>query len=265
MADGDDKNQRQRPGARLRVKLAHTQEEVRASQKLRYRVFAEEMGASVHSEHPGEEADHYDPYCQHLMVWDEASDRVISSTRILTGHMVRKAGGFYSEGEFDLSQVLRLPGNFIELGRTCVDPDFRSGAAIGMLWAGLAQFIDLNRIDYLIGCASIPLQDGGASAHAIMEQMRARHMAPEHVRVVPHRTVPPAEGEVSRRGAATPPLLKAYLRVGAWVCGEPCWDPDFGVADVFVLLDVDNLQERYVRHFMNRGENVPRSDYALAS
>jgi putative hemolysin len=265
MADSENSDNRRRAGARLRVKLAHSQDEVRASQRLRYRVFAEEMGATVHSEHPGEEADHYDPYCQHLMVWDEAAGRVISSTRILTGQMVKKAGGFYSEGEFDLSRVLRLPGNFIEIGRTCVDPDFRSGAAIGMLWAGLAQFIDLNRIDYLIGCASIPMTDGGATTNAIMAQLRARHMAPEHLRVTPRKAVPLSDARLPDDQVSMPPLLKAYLRVGAWVCGEPCWDPDFGVADVFVLLDVDNLQERYVRHFMNRSENVQRSDYALAS
>lgn len=264
MADSDNTEKPRRAGARLRVKLAHSQDEVRASQRLRYRVFAEEMGATVHTDNPGEEADRYDPYCQHLMVWDESNGRVISSTRILTGQMVKKAGGYYSEGEFDLTRVLRLPGNFIEIGRTCVDPEFRSGAAIGMLWAGLAQFIDLNRIDYLIGCASIPMHDGGAATHAIMEQLRGRHMAPEHVRVIPRKAVPATGTPTVNDAVAMPPLLKAYLRVGAWVCGEPCWDPDFQVADVFILLDVDNLQQRYVRHFL-RGQGTQRAKYALAS
>lgn len=253
------------PRPRLQVKLAHSEDEVRATQRLRYRVFAEEMGAEVHTIAPEVEADHYDPFCQHLLVQDAASGRVVSSTRILTRQMVHRAGGFYSESEFDLGGILRLPGNFMEMGRTCVDPDFRSGAAIGMLWAGLAQFIELNRIDYLIGCASIPMQDGGALAHGIMAQLRESHLSPEHLRVTPKKPLPPAEAVYGAdTSPAMPPLLKAYLRVGAWVCGEPCWDPDFQVADVFILLDVDNLQQRYVRHFL-RGQGTQRAKYALAS
>lgn len=248
---------------RLQVKLAHTEEEVLATQRLRYRVFAEEMGAEVHTSAPEVEADDYDPYCQHLLVQDATTGRVVSSTRILTRQMVRRAGGFYSESEFDMGGILGLPGNFMEIGRTCVDPDFRSGAAIGMLWAGLAQFIELNQIDYLIGCASIPMTDGGALAHGIMDRLREHHMAPDHLRVTPYRPLPPATGS-GGASPAMPPLLKAYLRVGAWACGEPCWDPDFQVADVFILLDVDNLQQRYVRHFL-RGEGTHRTRYAMAS
>ena len=140
-----------------------------------------------------------------------------------------------------------------------------SGAAIGMLWAGLAQFIELNRIDYLIGCASIPMYDGGGLAHRIMDQLRESHLSPEHLRVTPRKPLPPAEARYGADSSpAMPPLLKAYLRVGAWVCGEPCWDPDFQVADVFILLDVDNLQQRYVRHFL-RGQGTQRAKYALAS
>jgi putative hemolysin len=259
------------PGAaRLQVKLAHSEAEVRESQRLRYRVFAEEMGAQVQVCEPGLEADAYDRHCQHLVVRDLRGDRVVSSTRILTRPVARRAGGFYSEGEFELGGILRLPGSFMEIGRTCVDPDYRSGAAIGMLWAGLAQFIELNRIDYLIGCASISMADGGAGLRAMMAPLRERHMSPEHLRAIPHRPVPGLEGGAGAAPEATgapplPPLLKAYLRVGAWVCGEPCWDPDFGVADLFILLDVENLQERYVRHFLNRSDPVQRPSYALAS
>jgi len=253
------------PRPRLQVKLAHSDEEVLATQRLRYRVFAEEMGAEVHTAAPEVEADRYDPHCQHLLVLDAASGKVVSSTRILTRPMVARTGGFYSQNEFDIDAILRMPGNFMEMGRTCVDPDFRSGAAIGMLWAGLAQFIELNRIDYLIGCASIPMQDGGVLAHGIMGELRAHHMAPDHLRVTPRRPLPGVAGALPAGSApAMPPLLKAYLRVGAWACGEACWDPDFQVADVFVMLDVDNLQQRYVRHFL-RGQGSQRPSYALAS
>jgi len=114
------------------------------------------------------------------------------------------------------------------------------------------------------GCASIPMHDGGALAHGIMNQLRQHHMSPEHLRVTPKRALPAAGIVPAEDSPSIPPLLKAYLRVGAWACGEPCWDPDFRVADVFVMLDVDNLQQRYVRHFL-RGQGTRRAKYAMAS
>jgi putative hemolysin len=248
---------------RFDVSLAHHPDEVAETQRLRYRVFALEMGAEVHAP-DGIEQDRYDPFCHHLYVRDARTRQVVSSTRILTRAGAERAGGFYSQGEFDLSRVAGLPGELIEIGRTCVHRDHRSGAAIGMLWAGLAGFIELNRVDYLIGCASVPMGDGGLQAAAIMEQLRARHLSPEALRVTPRRPLPPVRLDANVR-PVLPALLKAYLRLGAWVCGEPCWDPAFGVADLFVLLDVDRLETRYVRHFLERNGAAPPRVYAVAS
>jgi putative hemolysin len=248
---------------RFEVALAHGPEEVAETQRLRFRVFGQEMGARVYAP-GGLEQDRFDPFCHHLYVRDAGSGELVSSTRILTGRGARSAGGFYSEGEFDLGPIAALGGEVIEIGRTCVHRDHRSGAAIGMLWAGLAGFVELNRVDYLFGCASVPMRDGGVQAAAIMDQVRGRHLSPGHLRVTPRHPLPEVRLDAKVR-PVVPPLLKAYLRLGAWVCGEPCWDEAFGVADIFVLLDVDRLETRYVRHFLERAGAAPPRLYAVAS
>ncbi len=239
--------------SRLKVQLAMNADDVQRSQRLRHRVFVLEMGAQAQVDENGCEHDDYDPFCQHLLVIDQDSDEVIASTRILTDSQARAAGGFYSANEFDLGMIDRLPGRVMEIGRTCVHPDHRNGATIGMLWQGLARFMDIHRIGHLFGCASIPMQDGGIGARKIMEELRGKFMAPEDQRVAPRTPLPRFDGaSTSESTMRMPPLLKAYMRLGAQICGEPCWDPEFDCADIFILLDVERLQSRYHRHFVQR-------------
>ncbi|MEJ2479605.1 MAG: GNAT family N-acyltransferase [Acidihalobacter sp.] len=239
----------------LVAELATTQQQVRESQRLRYRVFAEEMGAHVHTALPGHEADAYDRYCHHLLVRNRRSGEVVASARILTDTQSRLCGGFYSESEFDFSAVLARPGRVIEIGRTCVAPDCRNGAAIGVLWSALARFMIIHRVDYMIGCASISLRDGEGRARAIAEHVRTRHFAPEALRTHPHNPLgATAAGDLA---VTMPPLLRAYLRLGAWVCGAPCLDREFNVADLPILLDVDRVDPRYMRHFVHSKAAAP--------
>jgi len=241
----------QKPQNKLKVELAISEADIRASQRLRYQIFAEEMGAQLPSSAEQLDKDRYDPYCQHLLVKDTLSGEVVGSTRILSERQARKAGGFYSESEFDLSRLLPLQGHSIEIGRTCIHPHYRKGRALTLLWAALAKYMDQHQVDYLFGCASIPMQDGGYVAHSIMEDLRKDHMADEAYRVSPTLTLPEVN-ELPADIVGMPPLLKAYLRLGLKVCGEACWDPDFNVADVFVLLDRSQIDPRYVRHYMGR-------------
>ncbi|HPE60862.1 MAG: GNAT family N-acetyltransferase [Thiothrix sp.] len=240
--------------AHLSVELASTPEQVLESQRLRYRIFAGEQGALLENAHEGIDRDHHDDWCQHLLVRDNRSTELVGSTRILSTPDARRAGSFYSEAEFDLRTLFpHLHGNVIEIGRTCIHPDYRNGTGISLLWSGLAHFIETRQVDYLFGCASISMQDGGAQVMAIMDSLRARHLAPAELRVTPRlrvRHTPPA-CQVS-----LPPLLKAYLRLGAWIGGEPCLDPDFNVADVFILLDIRCLNPRYQRHFIHVGHQA---------
>ena len=236
----------------LRVALARSRAEIEAGQRLRYAIFAGEMGATLHNRIPGLDHDRFDAYCQHLLV-REGSGRIVACTRLLTPEGARRAGGFYSQTEFDLTPVLALPGRLLEIGRTCVDPDYRNGATISTLWSGLATFIAEQRMDYLIGCASMPLGADGSEARALYAELAARHLVPEALRVKPHLPLPRRDG-VAWSEYAVPPLLKAYLRLGAQIGGEPCLDPDFHVADVFILLASQRIERRYARHFLDRDQ-----------
>jgi len=240
-----------RERGRLIVELASSEHDIIASQKLRYDVFARESGAILHNTIPGVDHDHFDPFCRHMLVRDEASGDVVASTRILTDEAAARAGGFYSGSEFDLAAILALPGRKLEIGRTCVHADYRNGSAITMLWNGLAEYLLDHKFDYLMGCASICLKDGGMQAQAIMRDIRASSLTEAEYRVtplLPFRAHPVA----ADLKAPMPPLLKAYLRLGARIGGEPFWDKDFNVADVFVLLPVAALEARYARHFIGR-------------
>ncbi|MDJ0741666.1 MAG: GNAT family N-acyltransferase [Gammaproteobacteria bacterium] len=241
-------------GSRIYCELATTINDIRASQALRYRIFAAELGADVSGAEHGLDADEFDPYCQHLLVRDAASGRVVASTRLLLDRHAEAAGGFYSAREFDLGPVLELPGRRLEIGRTCVDPGYRQGAAIAVLWAGLAEFVKRNAIDWLFGCASIDMRDGGVHAQAIMNRVRQHAMTPADCRVTPRNALPPLPGRnaADTVSAALPPLLKAYFRLGARACGEPCFDPAFNCADVLVLVKVDEIDASYTRHFLDR-------------
>ncbi|MDD3518100.1 MAG: GNAT family N-acetyltransferase [Chromatiales bacterium] len=251
-------------GSILSTELATTEQDILASKRLRYDIFASEMGARLKSAQAGIDEDEYDRWCHHLLVRETDTGEIVGSTRILTDAQARLAGGFYSESEFDLGAIRRLPGRVMEVGRTCIRPDYRSGAAIGVLWSGLARFMATHRMDYMMGCASIGMQDGGHQAHAIMGRLREKHLSPEHQRVAPRLALPNL-GPVQPSPATMPPLLKAYLRLGARICGEACWDPDFNVADVFILLDMRQLPMRYQRHFLRSVPTPPVTYEAVAA
>lgn len=239
--------------SRLYVELATTMDDIRASQALRYEVFAREKGARLEDDSKGLDQDRFDPFCQHLLVKDNDSGQVIASTRLLLGEQADKAGGFYSECEFEMDALYKLPGRSVEVGRTCVDRNYRQGAAIAVLWSGLADFIHHFGIDHLFGCASTGMADGGVLTQAIMNNVRQHAMADETWRVTPKKPLSPLPAGAERTvSAPLPPLLKAYFRLGARACGEPCYDPDFDCADILVLVDVSTINANYARHFLDR-------------
>lgn len=234
---------------KFEVSLATELEEIRQAQALRYQIFSEEMGAQISTPIPACDVDRFDAYCQHLFVREKQTEQIIGYTRILTSEQAQNAAGFYSESEFDLSQVLKLPGRFIEVGRTCVHANYRNGVIMGLLWSGLARFMVEQRFDYLMGCASIPMPYN--HYNSLFTRLQARHSTPAHLRVIPK--VPLLkEGQHNEPILPVPSLLKAYLRLGAQICGDPCWDSVFKVADVFILVRMADLQQRYVKHFVNR-------------
>jgi putative hemolysin len=234
---------------RLLVQLAQSPGEVLEAQRLRYRVFGEEMGARLKSAHLGIDRDLYDPYCEHLLVRDHETHEVVGTYRILSPENAKRIGGYYSEDEFDLVRLAHLGARLVEVGRACVHPGYRNGAIIALLWSGIAAYVRRHGYDYLIGCASIAMGDGGRVAASIYNQVCQHFMSPVEYRVFPRCPLPLAalKGDLD---AAVPPLIKGYLRLGAWVCGDPAWDPDFNTADLLLLLPMQRLNRRYARHFL---------------
>ncbi len=230
------------------VSLARDEHEVYEAQRLRYKVFAEEMGARLSSREPGIDADIFDPFCDHLIVRDSVTDRVVGTYRILNGANARRIGGFYSDEEFDLTRLDHLRNEIVEIGRTCVHRDYRTGAVITLLWSGIADYMARRNYRFLMGCASLSMVDGGATASDVYYALNRACACPAEYRVFPRLDLP------LRRARPTddvviPPLLKGYARIGAYVCGAPAWDPDFNTADLLMLLPMSRMAPRYARHF----------------
>ncbi|MEU7514121.1 GNAT family N-acyltransferase [Streptomyces sp. NPDC042898] len=233
------------------VGLARDQEDVRAAQRLRHQVFAGELGARLDGPEPGIDSDAFDAYCDHLLVRDEATGEVVGTYRILPPERAAVAGRLYSESEFDLTRLAPVRHDLVEVGRSCVHPAHRNGAVISLIWAGLARYMTRTGHNWLAGCCSIPLADGGTLAAATWDTVKAKHLAPEEYWVTPHKLWN-SDGVARPEGRTElPPLLRGYLRLGAWVCGAPAHDPDFGVADLYVLLSLRRTNPRYLNHFLS--------------
>lgn len=235
-------------GSTLSVALATSAAEIAEAQRLRYQVFAEEMGAQIKGQQ-GLDIDGFDAYCDHLLVRDDLTHQVVGTYRILNPLQAMMAGGYYSAGEFDLSRLSPLSDRTVEVGRACVHADYRTGGAITLLWAGLAKYMLARQYEYMIGCASVTMHDGGHLAASLYTQLCDTYLSPAEYRVFPHHRLP-IEALNQSLPVNCPPLIKGYLRLGAYICGEPAWDPAFNTADMLVLLPLSRINPRYAAHFL---------------
>jgi putative hemolysin len=237
----------------IEVVWAKHLDEVRQAQRLRFNIFAGEMGAKLDTKVPGHDVDLFDDYCEHLLVRDMASGKVVGTYRVLTPAQARRIGSTYSDLEFDLTRLRTLRGRMVELGRSCVHPDHRHGGVIMALWGALAEFMVRNQLDTMIGCASIPMLHNGVVsgdiAASIWKQVSQTHMAPIEFHVRPRLPLPinQLNGELD---VEPPALIKGYLRLGSKVLGAPAWDPDFNSADLPMLMRIQDLPMRYRKHFL---------------
>lgn len=240
----------------LQVAWASTVDEVRAAQRLRHQVFVEEMGAQpmpLTGAPAGHDIDVFDDFCEHLIVrtapQDGESGEVVGTYRVLTPSAARRAGSFYSDTEFDLTRLRPLRDRMVELGRSCVHADHRSGGVILALWGALAQFMERNAMETVIGCASVSMRDGGHCAASLWARLRETHLAPIDCQVRP-RVALPVDDLDQGLDVEPPALIKGYLRLGAKVLGAPAWDPEFNTADLPLLTRLGDMPERYRRHFL---------------
>ncbi|WP_299961764.1 GNAT family N-acyltransferase [uncultured Roseobacter sp.] len=248
------------PKVQLSVKLAETVAERRAAQRLRYEVFVEELGGGgAMVDHDARlEQDRFDPFFDHLLLIDGATQAVVGVYRVMRRDQAAAAGQFYSADEYDLEPLLRSDRRLLELGRSCVHRDYRGGMAMYHLWNGLAGYIADHGIEVLFGVASFHGTDTAALAEPL-SLLHHRHLAPEPLRV---RAQPGAfqrmdliaEDQLDLRAGmlAVPALIKAYLRLGGFVGEGAFVDHAFNTTDVCLILDTARMNERQARLYRDR-------------
>lgn len=243
------------PAPEFRVALAETQDDLRRAQELRYDVFVRELGGGgVLVDHQARlEQDRFDPYFDHLILYDDAVGKVVGVYRMLRTEQARAAGQFYSESEYDLTPLRATGRTLLELGRSCLHADYRGGTAMLHLWAGLADYVAQHHIDIMFGVASFHGTDPQALAQPL-SLLHHRHLAPEALRV---RALAPnahsmdlmPEDKIDRRAAMVqvPALIKAYLRLGGVVGAGAYVDHAFNTTDVCLIMDTRMMSERQKR------------------
>lgn len=237
------------------VKLAETDDELRKAFKLRYRVFNIEQGKGLASaEATGLDSDEFDPQCLHMIVFDKSNDLVIGTYRINFGRTALRAEGFYSAREYLIEGISDIADETIEVGRSCVDPDYRQGVVVGLLWQGLSVLLMRSGSRYLLGCVSLETINP-ADGWGLYEYFRRRGLITDVISAEPmerFKLERPNDVAVCSDVDAKeliPPLFKGYLRIGTLICGPPALDYEFGTIDYLILHDMHKMPERYCRRF----------------
>lgn len=235
-------------------------DDIRAAQRLRYDVFATEPGFAL-SNSTMIDADHFDQFCDHLIVREEESSAVVGCYRMLPPPGAIAAGGLYSATEFALDALDDLRPVMVEMGRAVVHHRHRNGAVVLMMWTGILAYMDRNGYDAVIGCVSVPVEspgrEPGRQIRGVRDFVRVRHPAPAGRTVRPHRPVvidgkglddidPPGRPEL-------PPLMRGYLRMGARILGDPAHDLEFGVGDFPALLERREADVRFLDRLRSAG------------
>lgn len=245
--------------SRFEVRLAESDEDVTAAQRLRYRVFVEEMGAAAPgADHANRlESDAFDPYFDHLVLIDrqvqstDPLDRVVGVYRLMRGSVAKSGPGFYGGSEYDLSKILDDGRESLELGRSCVAPDYRGGVGMHLLWDALGAYVTERNIEILFGVASFHGVEVEPKKQALA-YLYHHHLAPDDLRVkalppgaVDMNLMPPDQIDRKAAMAEIPSLIKAYLRLGGFVGDGAFQDTEFNTVDVCLLMDTQRMSEKY--------------------
>jgi putative hemolysin len=265
----------------LEVRFAAKPDEVDAAQALRYRVFFEEMGAkpSAEAARIQRDRDQFDAYCDHLLVIDHAlgigRNTVVGTYRLLRRSIAARHSGFYTETEFDITPLLAVEGELLELGRSCVEAAYRTRPTMQLLWRGIGEYSFKHNIKLMFGCASLSGTDTKALAPAL-SYLHHYHLAPPSLRAralreryVAMNILRPDEIDATNVSArlvesqtisALPPLIKGYLRIGALIGDGAVIDKDFNTTDVCIIVVTDRITDRYLQHYMRSRETLHSAD-----
>jgi putative hemolysin len=231
------------------LRMASAESDRIAAFRLRFLVFNLELNEGLKAAYAtGQDTDEFDGICDHLIVEHAGTGKIVGAYRLQTGAMASANAGFYSEREFDFSPYKQLGNSVIELGRACVHRDHRSSEVLYLLWRGIAQYAIHHSGRYLIGCSSLTSQDP-AHGTAVYEAMREQLVDPQ-LRTTPQPAFAMPLMSPENASDKIPKLLRAYLAVGAKICGPPAIDRDFKTIDFLTLLDLEALHPRVYARFM---------------
>ncbi len=261
----------------LEVRLASRKKEIKKAQRLRYKVFYKEMSAipDMQTKMKRRDIDGFDKICDHLLVLDHEynskkypfipKSKIVATYRILTEEMAKLSGGFYTQNEFDIEPLLarhKLTHKFLELGRSCVLKPYRSKRSVELLWRGLWAYIQENQANAIIGCASFEGIDPKEHALAL-SFLHHYASAPDEWKVKAHdhcyanmNLLPKEEVDMKAALKAMPPLIKGYLRLGAYIGDGAVIDHQFGTTDVMIILPTEKISDRYINHFSTPEEKT---------
>lgn len=243
----------------LSVRLAENQQEVSEAQRLRYRVFCQEMGARPSDEmhRLEQDFDQFDPLCDHLLVLDDSAQpaKVVGTYRLLRKQAMEQTGSFYTESEFDVSCLKDLPGEIMELGRSCVAAEYRNRVVMQLLWRGIAAYVGLYRIVLMFGCGSFPGTD--PTRHAVMlSYLYHYHLAPVEMRpkALPQfyeaiDLVPKEQIDARQAFSSLPTLIKGYLRLGGAIGDGAVIDHDYNTTDVAIVVRTAMITDHYAKRY----------------
>lgn len=241
------------------IKFATTPEEILATQRLRYKVFNEEQGKGLDSANTdGIDRDQFDEYCLHLIVQKKDEPIPVGTYRINIGPIADCDIGFYSAGEYDIEGFDEIRSQLLEVGRSCVSPEYRNGTVVALLWAGISEVLARTHARYLAGCVS--LEDTRSEvAWAVYDYLCENDKLSDKVKATPKKDFVlerPAQDKIDailedrfEFRKMIPPLFKGYLRLGSKICAPPVFDHEFGTSDFLIIMDVSTLPGRYSRHF----------------
>lgn len=265
------------PKDTILVRLAASPEDLEAAQRLRYQVFYEEYAAQPNREMAAArlDKDEYDAFADHLIVVDHTGNtkgKIVGTYRLFKQDAADRFGQFYSSDEFDLTPLLNSGASLLELGRSCVLPEYRTRPVLQLLWQGIADYVSDNNIDMLFGCASLHSTDISSISQPL-SYLYHFHLAPHELRpralkgrYINMNIIPKEDINPRKAFNDLPPLIKGYLRAGATIGDGAVIDTQFNTSDVCVVMHTKSLTERYRKHYERKiQKSIPSAPIDFAS